>query len=366
MNSVKGNIVILSQPIRTGKTTSLMNVVSRENSDQIYDGIICPDIAGTRKLLFIAERRVVDLEIPKSEDSIAVGRFFFDKKVFEDANKYLANLSLNVNDIIIDEVGKLELNNEGFHIGVSSLVSKFSNESASGNLILVVRDTLLSQVVDKYNLHSALICTVDEYFGANDTSVDSEVSGLILCGGQSSRMGRDKAFIEYHAVPQYQYLRDIFHIIGLQSLISCRANQTTLFSDNDELLIDDEKFVDAGPMSGLLSAFNKNENHSFLLIGCDYPLLTIKHLAILLSFKDFAYPAICFVRKSNPDILEPLVTLYHYSCREKLSEFYNSGNHSLNKFLSTINTLKIVVSDDTFLKSFDSPDDFSSFKAHFS
>jgi len=361
MNSGKGNIVILSQPIRTGKTTALMNMVSRENSDQIYDGIICPDIAGSRKLLFIEERRVVDLEIPKSDDSIAVGRFFFDKKVFDEANKYFVNLRLNGNDIIIDEVGKLELNNEGFHIGVSSLISKFQNEPTSSNLILVVRDTLLSQIVDRYNLHSALIRAVDEYFGENDTTVCSDVCGLILCGGQSSRMGHDKAFIEYHAVPQYQYLRDIFHIIGLQSLLSCKANQTTLFNEIDDLVIDDEKFVDAGPMCGLLSAFSKNENRSFLLVGCDYPLLTIKHLAILLSFKDFGYPAICFVRKSNPDILEPLVTLYHYSCREKLFEYYNTGNRSLNKFLSSINAVKIVVSDEKFLKSFDSPGDFHSF-----
>lgn len=361
MNTGNGNIIILSQPIRTGKTTTLMYVVSSKNADRIYDGIVCPDIAGSRKLLFIAERRVVDLEIPKSEDSIIVGRFFFDKRVFDEANEYLVNLSLNGNDIIVDEVGKLELNNQGFHLGVSALISKFQSGHVSGNLILVVRDSLLNQVVEKYNLKSALIWTVDDYFGANVFKFDSVVNGLVLCGGQSSRMGRDKAFIDYYAVPQYQYLRDIFHIIGLQSLISCRANQITLFNDSDELVIDDEKFVDSGPMSGLLSAFNKNEDRSFLLVGCDYPLLTIKHLAILLSFKDFAYPAICFVRKSNPDILEPLVTFYHYSCRAKLFEYYNAGNRSLNKFLSSINTVKIVVSDERFLKSFDSPDDFLSF-----
>ena len=35
------------------------------------------------------------------------------------------------------------------------------------------------------------------------------MNGLVLSGGQSSRMGRDKALIDYHGLPQYAYVYDL-------------------------------------------------------------------------------------------------------------------------------------------------------------
>ena len=35
------------------------------------------------------------------------------------------------------------------------------------------------------------------------------MNGLVLSGGQSSRMGTDKALIDYHGIPQYAYVYDL-------------------------------------------------------------------------------------------------------------------------------------------------------------
>jgi molybdopterin-guanine dinucleotide biosynthesis protein A len=362
-DNIVGRIVILSQPIRSGKTTSLMNVISRSSKGD-FDGVVCPDVLGKRKLMLIGDSRIVDLETDNSSEAISVGRFFFNKSAFDIANSWLVNINNPSTNIIVDEVGKLELNNSGFHLGLSALLDKFNNGLHAGNLLLVVRDTLLSQVIDKYSLQNAMVSTVDDFFKSDLTSSISSVAGLILCGGQSSRMGRDKAFVNYHAMPQYKYVLNQLNRVGVEALISCRADQSELFYEYNNLVIDDDDFLDAGPMSGLLSAFKGNLNCSILALGCDYPLLTDDHIKMLLSFKDFHLPAVSFVRKSLPNMFEPLVTLYDSSCRELLMKYYEDGNRSLNKFLSSINTLKIEVADDSFLKSFDSPVDFDGFKSH--
>jgi molybdopterin-guanine dinucleotide biosynthesis protein A/nucleoside-triphosphatase THEP1 len=363
LNNIVGRIVILSQPIRSGKTTSLMNVISRSPNGS-FDGVVCPDVLGRRKLLLIGDSRIIDLEIDNSSEAISVGRFFFNKSSFDIANNWLANIENPSTNIIVDEVGKLELNSSGFHLGLSALIDSFNKGLHSGNLLLVVRDTLLSQVIDKYNLQDALVSTVDDFFDSHVKSSSSTVVGLILCGGKSSRMGRDKALVDYHAMPQYRFVLNQLNNVGIDTLISCRSDQSDLFNDYKNLVIDDGCFLDAGPLSGLLSAFKGNLNCSILALGCDYPMLAEDHIKMLLSFKDFHFPAVSFVRKSLPNMFEPLVTLYHSSCRDLLIKYYEDGNRSLNKFLSSINTLKIEVVEDAFLKSFDSPEDFDGFKSH--
>ncbi len=365
MSTGVSQIVILSQPIRSGKTTSLLHHISLSNAR--FDGVVCPDLSGSRKLMLIHDRRIVDLETSVVDGSIAVGRFYFKQSAFDSGNQLLKSLSADVHslnsDIIIDEVGKLELNNSGFHDGLSSVLRRFSltDKIVPFNLLLVVRDSLLDQVIEKYQLQNALISTVDQFFSNRMMKSDVKAAGLILCGGQSSRMGRNKAFIEYHNMPQYKFLSLQLDELGMNSFISCRKDQSGSFNENDEMVLDDDEFSDAGPMTGLLSAFKSIKEQSLLVLGCDYPLISTEHLNRLLAFKNFNFPAVCFVRKNRPDSCEPLVAFYHHSCGNLLLDYYHAGNRSLSKFLSSLNAIKIELDDDAFLKSFDSPNDFRSF-----
>ena len=49
--------------------------------------------------------------------------------------------------------------------------------------------------------------------------------GLILIGGKSSRMGREKHLIPYHNAPQYLYLHKLLSEICDDVYVSCSSDQ---------------------------------------------------------------------------------------------------------------------------------------------
>lgn len=357
-------IIILSRPIRSGKTSQLLAQIAADNS---YDGVVCPDVNGLRKLMLVADRRIIDLETSQEVNTVNVGRFYFEKRAFDRANALLVNYSpneFNVNGgLIIDEVGKLELNEEGFHFGLLAVLDKFQHNKSECpfNLILVVRDSLLDKVVAKYNLQSALVNPENFFFWNRSIDQNVNVFGLVLCGGRSARMGVDKAFVEYHGTPQYKYVMSQFQRVELPVVLSCRADQKNAFEEILNVVVDNPSFENAGPMTALLSAFKKYPGSSFFVVGCDYPLLSVTQMNTILSLKHFGFPAVCFVREHLPTLCEPLLTLYHHSCYADLLNYYNAGHRSLSKFLTHINAVKMEVADDAFLKSFDTPNDFNGF-----
>jgi nucleoside-triphosphatase THEP1 len=53
--------------------------------------------------------------------------------------------------LILDELGKLELKNQGLHEAAKELIPQFKN-SAHSHLILVIRDSLLEALIQKYKI----------------------------------------------------------------------------------------------------------------------------------------------------------------------------------------------------------------------
>lgn len=145
-------IYILTGDIRTGKTTALLEWVSGRKD---VDGLLCPDgDNGKRYFLKIKSKKEFELEVDfESEKTIAIGPFKFLKSAFEEANKYLLEASerRDFKYLIIDELGKLELKNEGLNHAAEILISQYvMNENF--HLVLVIRESLLDVVVESYNI----------------------------------------------------------------------------------------------------------------------------------------------------------------------------------------------------------------------
>ncbi|MFC0603020.1 nucleoside-triphosphatase [Winogradskyella pulchriflava] len=145
-------IYILTGDIRNGKTTALLEWVSGRTD---VDGLLCPDgDNGKRYFLKIESKKEFELEVEsESEKTISIGPFKFLKSAFEEANKYLldSNERRDFKYLIIDELGKLELKNEGFHEATKKLIPNFMFD-ANKHLILVVRKSLLEAVINHYKI----------------------------------------------------------------------------------------------------------------------------------------------------------------------------------------------------------------------
>ena len=152
-------IYILRGDIRTGKTTALLEWCKNRND---VDGVLCPDNAeGKRYFREVKSKNEFELETEfETEDIIEIGNFKFIKSAFEKANAYLQSVaSKNESQyIIVDELGKLELKNEGLHLSAERLIPNYENNE-NKHLILVVRDYLLEAVLTHYSIEEYRILT---------------------------------------------------------------------------------------------------------------------------------------------------------------------------------------------------------------
>lgn len=142
-------ITILSGPVQTGKSTQLKNLVKNTSS---VGGFICTDLNGFRHLMNAHDKGIHTFEIEKdaSVPCINVGRFTFALSAFDIAGKWTKEQlnSESIRTIIIDEIGKLEMNDQGFH----DLFVFVLNHIYTKHLIIVVRDFLLDDFIKKYAL----------------------------------------------------------------------------------------------------------------------------------------------------------------------------------------------------------------------
>ncbi len=145
-------IQIISGPVRSGKTTALMKQYSDEKR---VGGILSPDVNGLRMLYNLRTKEYFPFQTQQSQTGvITVGRFHFLRSAFEHARQILLNEMLLCPDhLIIDEVGKLEVNqHSGFEPALSQVIQWYQENELGSELILVIRDTLVQEAKEKYRI----------------------------------------------------------------------------------------------------------------------------------------------------------------------------------------------------------------------
>lgn len=140
--------LILTGPINSGKTTRLMEWC--KNRNDVY-GILTPKINGKRVFVDVATGEQFEMEAKSNEENVlSIGKYIFSVEAFDRAKTIMKNASVNKNAfLVIDEVGPLELKGEGFNAELNNLLSTKGDDL---QLILVVRDTLLQEVIDFYGI----------------------------------------------------------------------------------------------------------------------------------------------------------------------------------------------------------------------
>jgi nucleoside-triphosphatase THEP1 len=151
------SIIIFSRPVQTGKTTELQRYIDLISPRKKVAGVLMPDINGKRYLQDISTKELFKIECDDtnsdSRQLIKVGRFNFYQDVFDKANGIIKG-SVSLCDVmIIDEVGKLELEKTGLYNSICAVIEENSFRN-SKDLVLVVRDSLYDLVIDKFSLYS--------------------------------------------------------------------------------------------------------------------------------------------------------------------------------------------------------------------
>ncbi|MCX6315991.1 MAG: hypothetical protein NTW29_01770 [Bacteroidetes bacterium] len=148
----EGVVVLFVAPIQTGKTTSLVEW-SADRQD-VY-GILTPVVDGRRMFMDAHTRQLFLMEAKEGdEDTVAVGKYHFSRANFEKASQVIRQSANQKGWLVIDEIGPLELNGEGFCTVLKELIQEGRKQ-----MILVVRekDKMPERVKNYFGLHHALV-----------------------------------------------------------------------------------------------------------------------------------------------------------------------------------------------------------------
>nr|WP_295873090.1 NTP transferase domain-containing protein [uncultured Chitinophaga sp.] len=163
---------------------------------------------------------------------------------------------------------------------------------------------------------------------------NAPLKGLVLCGGQSTRMQENKSRINYHGMPQWQYLADLLTACGLETYLSCRTDQQTDFDGYSRLIPDSVPY--GGPSAGLLSASQLQPGAAWLVLACDLPLIGRKSLELLIQERDAQQSATAFISPVN-DLPEPLIAIWEPAGLRALYENVAAGKNCPRKTLLNTN-----------------------------
>src|SRR5688572_32165975 len=98
------------------------------------------------------------------------------------------------------------------------------------------------------------------------------IYGLLLAGGRSTRMQRDKAALAYHGATQLEWAMDLLAAHVERAFVSVRPDQV-----NDPLRARFAQVVDQhenlGPIAGILAAQAQHPDVAWLVLACDLPFL---------------------------------------------------------------------------------------------
>ncbi|TXK48734.1 NTP transferase domain-containing protein [Pontibacter qinzhouensis] len=96
--------------------------------------------------------------------------------------------------------------------------------------------------------------------------------GIVMCGGQSSRMGSDKGLLKTGDNVWAKVVANKLQELELQVVVSVNQGQVANYSNHftlPELLVDKSCQGVEGPLRGLLSVHQQYSTHDLLLIACD-------------------------------------------------------------------------------------------------
>ncbi|MFA5417100.1 MAG: molybdenum cofactor guanylyltransferase [Bacteroidales bacterium] len=163
--------------------------------------------------------------------------------------------------------------------------------------------------------------------------LNNDITGIVLSGGKSRRMGKEKGLCHFRGKALITYAIDILKPLCRELIISAN-NKIDQYELLDYPVISDE-IPDAGPIGGLYSCLKQSQSDINLVISCDTPFVTIEVYQELLKYSN-DYQAVVPIHENG--FIEPLTACYHLSCVSVIQQQLETGNYKMMDLLDELNT----------------------------
>ena len=176
--------------------------------------------------------------------------------------------------------------------------------------------------------------------------------GLVLAGGKSLRMGKDKSAIVYHKENQVAHQAELLNNFCEHTFVSRQSHH----EEGSQYDVLTDTVIGLGPMGGLLSAFEAYPHVSWFCVACDLPFLDLPTLKLIVEARNPEKVATCFLNPVS-GMPEPLVTIWEHVAYPILLDFVSQGVSSLKKVLIHSDVAHVMLDDPHKLFNANTPKD---------
>lgn len=179
------------------------------------------------------------------------------------------------------------------------------------------------------------------------------ISAAILAGGQSSRMGQDKAFLPVGGRPVIQ--RVIEQVSQLSQDVIVVTNSPDTYQDRlnalqpatapqeaqatlPQLRLVRDIYPGTKALGGIYTALHSARCHHCLVVACDMPFLNLALLRHLIRLA----PGFDAVIPHGAEGLEPLHAVYSKACLESIARHLSAGQLRIRDFLTEVRVYTVT------------------------
>ena len=175
---------------------------------------------------------------------------------------------------------------------------------------------------------------------------------VVISGGKSSRMGRDKALLEFGGYPtmaeyQYRKLERLFDNV----YISAKDNK---FNFHSSLILD--RYEASSPMVALASIGEQIPDRAIFVLSVDTPMVdeaTIKKMC-----KSYSNSKADILIASSPRGLEPLCAIYSPSALQQAKKLLNMDIHRLHSLLEVSQIEECYFEEESLFDNLNRPEEY--------
>ncbi|MEE9186503.1 MAG: molybdenum cofactor guanylyltransferase [Bacteroidota bacterium] len=181
----------------------------------------------------------------------------------------------------------------------------------------------------------------------------TDITGAVLAGGKSSRMGRDKALLKLDRRTSIErVVRTLEEVFESVVIISDRGTRYGFLG----VPVYPDIFKHCGPLGGIHAALAVAKTNAIFVASCDLALLS-SNVVVLIIDKPVRGDVVVASKESG---IQPLCGVYSRGCLQPLEEHLRGGQLSVFGFLHGVSTSTIDVSENGLaLTNINTPDEYT-------
>ncbi len=188
---------------------------------------------------------------------------------------------------------------------------------------------------------------------ARPEGLEPKAAAIVLAGGGSTRMGRDKSLLPVQGRPLVQHVVEGLRPLAAEILLS--ANEPEKYAFLGLPVVPDER-PGLGPLMGIVSALRRSAHELNLVVACDMPAIDTDFARMLL---ESAQGYDCVVPLNAGGRPEPLLAVYRKSVLPAAQALLDSGQRKIALLFDTCRVRYVPLPPGVQARNINTPEEYA-------